>query len=128
MEAVGDDRPSRNGTLHAVDAEQARGAEHGQALEVVVPEVDVVRQCVERREQGRDFAIRILLPQRFLECPDQIPEADRILLSLRKLPMSRLVQGQTGTFVRLENLLWVVVRSEAHTSELQSIMRKSYAD
>src|SRR3546814_18056643 len=60
------------------------------------------------------FAIRILLPQRFLECPDQIPEADRILLSLRKLPMSRLVQGQTGTFVRLENLLWVVVAKDVH--------------
>src|SRR3546814_14239779 len=66
------------------------------------------------REQVRDFAIRILLPQRFLECPDQIPEADRILLSLRKLPMSRLVQGQTGTFVRLENLLWVVVAKDVH--------------
>src|SRR3546814_4136731 len=39
MEAVGDDRQIRNGTLQAVDAEQARCAEHGQALEVVVPEV-----------------------------------------------------------------------------------------
>src|SRR3546814_13429238 len=86
-------------------------------------EVDVVRQCVERREQGRDFAIRILLPQRFLECPDQIPEADRILLSLRKLPMSRLVQGQTGPCVRLENLLWVVVATDVHVfSYLRSLV------
>src|SRR3546814_17172909 len=80
----------------------------------MVLEGDGVHQLVARREQVRDFAIRILLPQRFLECPDQIPEADRILLSLRQLPMSRLVQGKTGTFVRLENLLWVVVAKDVH--------------
>src|SRR3546814_3948760 len=39
----------------------------------------------------------------------------------------RLVVGETGPFVRFDEHVLGLVRSEEHTSELQSLMRISYA-
>lgn len=63
VETVGHDRQFRDGTLQPVHAKQIRCAQHRQAIQVVVPEFRIVRQCVERRQQWVVFAIRIPLPQ-----------------------------------------------------------------
>lgn len=64
VEAVGDDRQLGHWTLQLVGPKESRCNQHGQAIERVVPEIEVGGQRVQRLKQRRDFAIRILLLQR----------------------------------------------------------------
>ena len=78
-------RHFRHATLQAIDLEIVLGSEGCEAIEVVVPEVVVVDQCMERLEQAACLFGMALLLEGFFQLLDQLLEADRVLLAFGKL-------------------------------------------
>src|SRR3546814_8563064 len=100
------------------DDEHALSAGHQQTLDRTV-----LLQCSTGFAEFGDGA-RVKLVDRFtLAVETQLGETVRQLVDLDGLP---LVQGRIGHYKHLAHR-WKMRRSEEHTSELQSLMRISYA-
>ena len=102
----------------AVHAKQPRRAKHRQALGGVVPEIGVGGQRLERLQQRRHFALRVLLQQRRFQFLHQIAKADWVLHVVRVLQVGWLVQRQAGRLLVGKQDLRVIVAQGMHGQNL----------
>mgnify|MGYP006928239669 CR=1 FL=1 len=96
VKAIGDDGQLRDGTLQPINLKQSRRAEHGNAIECVVPEFAVAAQFLKRLQQRMNFVCRIFFFERLLQLFDEVPKAKRVLLIAGMMPMRRLIKRQAG--------------------------------
>ena len=102
MEALCHNNQLGDRPLESVRAEHTRRAEHGQSVTSVLPEVVIVGQRLERREERLDVTRRVRLPQRLLQRLHEVAKPDRVLLVVRMMPMRRLIEREARRRMRLQ--------------------------
>ena len=108
VETVGHHGQFGHWPLQPVGAKEARRRENGQSVQGVIPELAIGSQCLERRQQRRGFARRILALQGFGQRLRQVAKADWILLVVGVASVRRLVHGKARRLVRARQHLGVV--------------------
>src|SRR5690606_17652349 len=105
MHAVVGHRKLRHSTLQSEELEVTGATEDGQPVKVMVPELGIIEQFLKGAEQGFGVLCPALLLERLFQLANQVPEADRVLLTFREAAVSGLIKGQARGLTLAQQLI-----------------------